>query len=80
MNSNAAASQSSGRRGMLVSLLIGLLLLILLMLTRSEQTECMQAPVKMGRANSWQNLGAGKTKAIRPPRAFSFNHPKRKLG
>ncbi len=32
VKSNAAANQSSGRRGMLVSLLIGLLLLLTLML------------------------------------------------
>ena len=36
VKSNAAAIQSSGRRGMLVSLLIGLLLLLMLMLDWPE--------------------------------------------
>ena len=47
VKSNAAAIQRSGRRGMLVSLLIGLLLLLILISGWSEQTQGAQAVVKM---------------------------------
>src|SRR5437867_1914917 len=75
VKSNAAASQSNGRRGILLSLL----LLLLLMLSSLEQTQCAQALVKMRLTNSRRNLGTWKPKAVRPPRAFGFNNPKRQL-
>ena len=81
MKSNAAASQSSGRRGILRSLLLlpSLLLVLMLLLSYVEQTERAQALMKMRLPNAWLNLGARKTKSIRTPRAFCFNHPERKL-
>src|SRR6478672_9607586 len=62
VKSNAAASQSSGRRGILLSLLLSLTLLLLLMLMllvfQLEQTECPQALVKMRLPDSWGNFNA----------------------
>ena len=77
VKSNAAAIQSSGRRGMLVSLLIGLLLL--LMLDWSEQTQSAQAAVKMHLAKRWRNLNTRKSKAVRLPCTFGLDHPQREL-
>ena len=79
MKSNAAASQSSGRRGILLSLLLLPSLLLMLMLSYVEQTERAQALMKMRLPNGRQNFGARKTESIRTPRAFCFNHPERKL-
>ena len=79
MKSNAAASQSSGRRGILLSLLLPPLLLLSLMLFYLEQTECAQALMKMQLAQSRRNLGVRKTETVRTSRAFRFDHPKRKL-
>src|SRR2546423_14641697 len=77
VKSNAAAIQSSGRRGMLVSLLIELPVLFLLISGRSEQTQGAQAVVKMHLPKGWRNFGAWKTKTIRLPRAFSLDYPQR---
>jgi hypothetical protein len=77
VKSNAAAIQSSGRRGMLVSLLIGLLLLLMLMLDWPKQTQSAQAGVKMHLPKGWRNFDARKTKTIRLPRTFSLDHPQR---
>jgi len=77
VKSNAAAIQSSGRRGILVSLLIGLLLL--LMLDWPEQTQSAQAEVKMHLPKGWRNFNTRKAKAIRLPSTFSLDHPQREL-
>jgi hypothetical protein len=79
VKSNAAANQSSGRRGMLVSLLIGLLLLLMLMLDWSEQTQSAQAAVKMHLPKGGRNFNTRKAKAIRLPCTFSLDHPQREL-
>ncbi len=78
---NAAAIQSSGRRGMLVSLLIGLLLLLMFMLIcrGSEQTQSAQAAVKMHLPKGGRKFNTRKAKAIRLPCTFSLDHPKREL-
>src|SRR5215831_9682237 len=77
VKTNAAAIQSSGRRGMLLSRLLALL--FLLMLSSPEQTQSTQAAVKMHLPNGRRNFKARKTKAIRPPCTFSFDHPQREL-
>src|SRR5437899_6931421 len=82
VKSNAAASQSNGRRGIFLSLLLLLVLVVLLLillLSSLEQTECAQALVKMRLSNSRRNLGTWKPKAVRPPSALGFNNPKREL-
>ena len=79
VKSNAADIQSSGRRGMLVSLLIGLRLLLMLMLDRSEQTQSAQAAVKMHLPKGGRNFNTWKAKAVRLPCTFSLDHPEREL-
>ena len=56
VKSNAAAIQSSGRRGILVSVLIGLLVLLVLIPGWSEQTQSAQAVVKMHLPKGWGNF------------------------
>ena len=46
VKSNAVAIQSNGRRGMLVSVLAGVLVLLVLIAVRPEQTQSAQAIVK----------------------------------
>jgi hypothetical protein len=75
VKSNAAAIQSSGRRGILVSRLF----VLLLMLFSPEQTQSAQAVVKMVLPNGWKNFRAWQAKAIRLPRTFSLDHPEREL-
>ena len=79
MKSNAAAIQSSGRRGMLVSVLVGLRVLLVLIPRWSEQTKNAQAVVKMHLPKAWRNFGAWETKTVRLPRTFSLDHPQREL-
>jgi hypothetical protein len=79
VKSNAAAIQSSGRRGMLVSVLIGVLVLLVLIPVRPEQTQSAQAVMKMDLPKGWRNFDAWKTKAIRLPRSFSLNYPQCEL-
>ena len=79
MKSNAAASQSSGRRGILLSLLLPLILLAHAPARLLEQTERPQALMKMRLPNSRWNFGAWKTETIRTSCAFCFNDPKREL-
>src|ERR1043166_5132183 len=79
VKSNAAAIQSSGRRGMLVSVLIELRALLLLIADWSEQTQNAQAVMKMHLPKGWRNFLAWKTQAIRMPRTFSLDHPQREL-
>src|SRR5262245_39024093 len=81
VKTNAAAIQSSGRRGMLLSLLllVVLVLLLLLMVLSPEQTQCAQATVKMHLPKSRRNFKARKAKAIRLPCTFSLNYQQREL-
>ena len=75
MKTNAAAIQSSGRRGMLVSVLIELRVLLVLIPGWSEQTQSAQAVVKMHLTKGWRNFGAWKAKAVRLSRTFGLDHP-----
>ncbi len=75
VKSNAAAIQSSGRRGIVVSVLTGLLVLLVLIPGWSEQTQNSQAVVKMHLPKGWRNFGAWKAKAVRLSRAFGLDHP-----
>src|SRR6476660_8887966 len=77
VKSNAAANQSNGTRGILLSLLV--LLLLMLMPFELKETQCPQALVKMRLPNSRWNFSAWKTKTVRTLRALSFNYPKREL-
>ena len=53
---------------------------LLMLLPRPEQTERAQALDENALAQQrGANFGARKTETIRTPRAFCFNHPKRKL-
>ncbi len=79
VKSNAPAIQSSGRRGMLVSLLIGLLILLVLICRWLEQTQSAQAAVKMHLPKGGRNFNSRKAKAIRLPCTFSLDHPQREL-
>ena len=61
MKSNAAAIQSSGRRGILVSVLIELQVLLVcsvngIRFRRSEQTRSAQTAVKMHLSNGGRNF------------------------
>src|ERR1044072_1832669 len=75
VNTNAAASQSSGRRGILLSVL----LLLLLMPFHLEQTQFPHAFMKMRLTQSRRNLDVWKTETVRTPRPFCFDDPKRQL-
>src|SRR3954469_18873 len=94
VKSKAAAIQSSGRRGMLVSLLIGLLLLLMLATGRDaalrrpvgaarrlylKQTQSAQAGVKMHLPKGRRNFNTRNAKAVRLPCTFSLDHPQREL-
>src|SRR3954468_2609549 len=86
VKSNAAAIQSRGRRGMVVSLLFRLLLLLMVMLCScscscscSEQTQSAKAAVKMHLPKGGRNFNTCKAKAVRLARTFSFDHPQREL-
>jgi hypothetical protein len=79
VKSNAAAIQSSGRRGMLVSILIEVLVLLVRIPSRSEQTQSAQAVVKMQLPKSWRDFNTWKPQAVRLPCTFRLNHPKREL-
>jgi len=84
VKSNAAASQSSGRRGILLSLVLSLVLMFIVgsssgwqlrhsALAGLEQTECPHALMKMRLPDSRLNFDAWKTKTVTPPRPFRFN-------
>ncbi len=79
VKTNAAAIQSSGRRGILVSVLIGLRVLLVLICRWSEQTQSAQAAVKMHLPKGGRNFNTRKAKAIRLPCTFSLDHPQREL-
>lgn len=79
MKTHAAAIQRSGRRGILVSVLIGLPVLLVLICCWSEPTQSAQAAVKMHLPKSGRNFNTRKAKAIRLPSTFSLDHPQREL-
>ena len=79
VKTNAAAIQSSGRRGILVSVLIGLRVLLVLICRWSEQTQSAQAGVKMHLPKGGRNFNTRKAKAVRLPCTFSLDHPQREL-
>ena len=79
VKSNAAAIQSSGRRGMLVSLLIGLLLLLMLMLATGRDA-ALRRPVGAARRpylKQTQSAQAG-VKMHLPKRGRNFKTRKTK--
>ena len=79
VKSNAAAIQSSGRRGILVSVLIGFRVLLVLIPRWPEQTQNPQAIAKMHLPKGGRNFNTRKAKAIRLPGTFSLDHPQREL-